>query len=478
MSSDPATRVEHDSLGEMSIPAGAYYGIQTQRAIDNFHISGIGINHYPNLIRAFGMVKKACAAANKKLGYLEPEKYKGISKACDELIEGKLHEWFTIDVFQGGAGTSTNMNVNEVVANRGLELMGFHKGEYQHLHPNDDVNLSQSTNDVYPTAVRLSVILSHAELMKALDGLAYEFRQRGVEFADVIKLGRTQLQDAVPMTLGQEFEAFAINIKEDVARGDEIVKLFREINLGGTAVGTGINTEPEYSNLAIEELARISGIEMVRAANLIEASWDMGAFVLYSGMLKRIAVKLSKIANDLRLLSSGPRGGFGEISLPSMQPGSSIMPGKVNPVIPEVVNQVCFQVIGKDMAVTMAAEAGQLQLNVMEPLIVYNTLSSMQLLARAARTLAEKCVSGIQANVEQAKRHVEASVGIVTALNPYIGYEKSAWLAKEALKTGRTVRELCIEKEWLTEHQLDDILDVAKLTAPRRRGRKIVAPSQ
>lgn len=477
MSSDTATRLEHDSLGEMAIPAAAYYGIQTQRALDNFHISGIGINHYPNLIRAFGMVKRACASANKKLGYLEAEKYKGIAQACDELIAGKLHEWFTIDVFQGGAGTSTNMNVNEVIANRGLELLGFHKGEYQHLHPNDDVNLSQSTNDVYPTAVRLGVILSHADLMKALDGLAYEFRQRGVEFADIIKLGRTQLQDAVPMTLGQEFEAFAINIKEDVARGDEIVKLFREINLGGTAVGTGINTEPEYSNLAIEELTRICGVEMVRAANLIEASWDMGAFVLYSGMLKRIAVKLSKIANDLRLLSSGPRGGLNEISLPPMQPGSSIMPGKVNPVIPEVVNQVCFQVIGNDMAVTMAAEAGQLQLNVMEPVIVYNVLTSMQLLARAARTLAEKCVSGIQANVEQAKRHVEASVGIVTALNPYIGYEKSAWLAKEALKSGRTVRELCIEKAWLTETQLDDILDVAKLTAPRRRGRKIVAPT-
>ncbi|WP_349254791.1 aspartate ammonia-lyase [Ferrovibrio sp.] len=477
MSSDSATRLEHDSLGEMAIPASAYYGIQTQRALENFHISGIGINLYPNLIRAFGMVKKACATANHKLGYLEPEKYKGIAKACDELIEGKLHEWFTIDVFQGGAGTSTNMNVNEVIANRGLELMGYHKGEYSHLHPNDDVNLSQSTNDVYPTAVRLAVILSHAELMKALDDLAYEFRQRGVEFADIIKLGRTQLQDAVPMTLGQEFEAFAINIKEDVARGDEIVKLFREVNLGGTAVGTGINTEPEYSNLAIDELARISGVEMVRAANLIEASWDMGAFVLYSGMLKRIAVKLSKIANDLRLLSSGPRGGLNEISLPPMQPGSSIMPGKVNPVIPEVVNQVCFQVIGKDMAVTMAAEAGQLQLNVMEPLIVYNVLSSMQLLARASRTLAEKCVAGIQANTEQARRHVEASVGIVTVLNPYIGYEKSAALAKEALKTGRTVRELVIEKGWLTEAQVDDLLDVSKVTAPRRRGRKIVAPT-
>ena len=284
MSSDTTTRLEHDSLGEMAIPANAYYGIQTKRALDNFHISGVGINHYPNLIRAFGMVKKACAAANKKLGYLEPEKYKAIAKACDELIDGKLHEWFSIDVFQGGAGTSTNMNANEVIANRGLELMGYHKGEYQHLHPNDDVNLSQSTNDVYPTAVRLAVLLSHTELMRALDGLAYEFRQRGVEFADIIKLGRTQLQDAVPMTLGQEFEAFAINIKEDVARGDEIVKLFREVNLGGTAVGTGINTEPEYSNLAIEELTRISGIEMVRAANLIEASWDMGAFVLYSAM--------------------------------------------------------------------------------------------------------------------------------------------------------------------------------------------------
>ena len=464
-----ATRLEQDGLGEMAISAGTYYGIQTQRALDNFQISGISINHYPNLIRAFGMVKKACAAANMKLGYLEAKKYRVISQACDEMIAGSLHEWFTVDVFQGGAGTSTNMNVNEVISNRGLELLGFPMGKYQHLHPNDDVNLSQSTNDVYPTSVRLSILLSHPEMMRALDGLAGEFRKKGMEFADIIKLGRTQLQDAVPITLGQEFDAFAVNIQEDISRGDEIVGLFREVNLGGTAVGTGINTAPEYSDLAIEELCRTSGLEMLRAANLIEASWDTGAFVLYSGMLKRIAVKLSKIANDLRLLSSGPRGGLNEIALPPMQPGSSIMPGKVNPVIPEVVNQVCFQVIGNDLAITMAAEAGQLQLNVMEPLIVYNVLSSMQLLMRAANALAGKCVSGIQANAEQAMRHMEASVGIVTALNPYIGYENSAWLAKEALRSGHTVRELCIEKQWLTQAQLDDILDVARLTAPRRK---------
>ena len=467
-----ATRIEHDSLGDKAIPADAYYGIQTRRALENFRISGIGLNHYPNLIRAFGMVKKACALANAKLGYLPQAKCDAITAACDELIAGKLHDWFTIDVFQGGAGTSTNMNANEVIANRALEIMGHGKGDYAHLHPNDDVNLSQSTNDAYPTAVRLATLLSHAELTRALENLAYEFRQRGVEFADIVKLGRTQLQDAVPMTLGQEFEAFAINIKEDVARGEEMVRLFREVNLGGTAVGTGINTDPEYSSLAIEELARVSGIEMVRAANLIEASWDMGAFVLYSGMLKRVAVKLSKIANDLRLLSSGPRGGLNEINLPPMQPGSSIMPGKVNPVIPEVVNQVCFQVIGNDMTVTMAAEAGQLQLNVMEPVIVHNTMSSLQLLVRAANTLTTLCVRGITANRDDCRKHVEASIGIVTALNPYIGYERAAQLAKEALKSGKTVRELTLEKGWVEADKLDDILDLAAMTQPRKRGRR------
>ncbi|MBP6818869.1 MAG: aspartate ammonia-lyase [Ferrovibrio sp.] len=463
------TRLEHDSLGEMAIPAAAYYGIQTRRAIDNFRISGIGLNHYPNLIRAFGMVKKAAAAANTKLGYLPPEKNAAIAAACDELIGGRLHEWFTIDVFQGGAGTSTNMNVNEVVANRGLELMGHQRGDYAHLHPNDDVNLSQSTNDAYPTAVRLATLLSHAELSDALQALAGEFRKRGEDFSAIVKLGRTQLQDAVPMTLGQEFEAFAINIEEDVARGNETVRLFHEVNLGGTAVGTGINTDPDYSALAIGELARVSGLPMVRAANLIEASWDMGAFVLYSGMLKRVAVKLSKIANDLRLLSSGPRGGLNEINLPPMQPGSSIMPGKVNPVIPEVVNQVCFQVIGNDMAVTMAAEAGQLQLNVMEPLIVHNVMHSLQLLVRAARTLTELCVAGITANEDYCRRHVEASIGLVTALNPYIGYERAAALAKEALKTGRTVRDLVLEKGWVDAAQIDTILDLAGMTQPRKR---------
>lgn len=467
-----STRLEHDSLGDKKIAAEAYFGIQTQRALENFRISGIGINHYPNLIRAFGMVKKACALANAKLGYLEKNKCDAIVAACDELIAGKLREWFTIDVFQGGAGTSTNMNVNEVVANRGLEIMGHAKGEYQHLHPNDDVNLSQSTNDAYPTAVRLATLLSHAELSRTLEDLAYQFRQRATEFADIVKLGRTQLQDAVPMTLGQEFDAFAINIREDVARGEEIVRLFREVNLGGTAVGTGINTDPDYANLAIDELSRVSGIEMIRAANLFEASWDMGAFVLYSGMLKRVAVKLSKIANDLRLLSSGPRGGLNEISLPPMQPGSSIMPGKVNPVIPEVVNQVCFQVIGNDMTITMAAEAGQLQLNVMEPVIVHNAMSSVQLLVRAASSLNELCVKGITANPAECRRHVEASIGIVTALNPYIGYEKAAQLAKEAMQSGKTIRDLTLEKGWVEAGRLDEILDLAAMTTPRKRGGK------
>ena len=385
--SNHETRREHDSLGEREIPAGAYYGAQTSRAVENFPISGIPLSSFPEFINALAIVKKACALANHDLNNLEEAKKSAIVEACDEILAGKLHDQFPVDMIQGGAGTSTNMNTNEVVANVALEVMGKAKGDYAALHPNDDVNMSQSTNDAYPTALRLAVIFAAEPLIAALDELAYAFKAKAVEFSDVLKIGRTQLQDAVPMTLGQEFDAFFVTIKEDVSRIREVAALFREVNLGATAIGTGITADPRYAALAIEELARISKQPLVPASNLIEATSDMGAFVLFSGVLKRVAVKLSKICNDLRLLSSGPRAGFGEIRLPAVQAGSSIMPGKVNPVIPEVVNQVAFIVIGHDLTVTMCAEGGQLQLNAFEPTIGYCLLASLRQLSAAITTL-------------------------------------------------------------------------------------------
>src|SRR5512139_195674 len=370
-------------------------------------------------------------------------------------------------MIQGGAGTSTNMNANEVIANRALEILGHARGEYQFIHPNEHVNMSQSTNDVYPTAIRLAIILGHDQLTNALSELAYELKQKSVELSDVIKMGRTQLQDAVPMTLGQEFEAFRVTVKEDIQRIHNAVDLFKEINLGATAIGTGITAKPEYSSLAIEELARISGVELVPAANLVEATSDMGAFVLFSGVLKRVAVKISKICNDLRLLSSGPRTGFNEINLPPMAPGSSIMPGKVNPVIPEVVNQVAFEVIGNDLTITMAAEAGQLQLNVMEPIIAFNVFNSLEMLTAAVTTLSRRCVTGITANREHCRDMVERSIGIVTAVVPVLGYERAGEVAKEALETGRSVREIILARGYLSKSQLDDILSPENMTRPR-----------
>ncbi|HRQ35195.1 MAG TPA: aspartate ammonia-lyase, partial [Chiayiivirga sp.] len=377
--SPQTVRLEHDLLGDLAVPADAYYGVQTARALDNFRITDIPLAHFPNFIRALAMVKKAAARANRQLGQLPAPLEEAIAAACDEVIAGRWHEHFVVDMIQGGAGTSTNMNANEVIANRALELLGFAKGEYDQLHPNNHVNLSQSTNDVYPTAVRLGILLSYGELTNAMEALTAALRAKGAEFANVIKMGRTQLQDAVPMTLGQEFLGFATTVSEDVERIRELVRLFREVNLGATAIGTGINTDPDYAKLVVEELSAISGEKMVLAADLVEATSDTGAFVTFSGVLKRCAVKISKVCNDLRLLSSGPRTGFGEINLPPMQPGSSIMPGKVNPVIPEVVNQVAYQVIGNDLTVTFAAEAGQLQLNAFEPVITFNILQSMRI---------------------------------------------------------------------------------------------------
>jgi aspartate ammonia-lyase len=458
----PTFRIEHDSLGEIGVPAEAYWGAQTARAVINFPISGIPISHHTQLIRALAMVKQAAALANHALGALSRERCDAIVAAAQEIINGQWHDQFPVDVFQGGAGTSTNMNINEVISHRGLELMGHARAA---LHPNDHVNLSQSTNDTYPTSVRVSVLLSIAPLCDALDRLAASFERKAEATKLIVKLGRTQLQDAVPMTVGQELGAYAATIREDIQRLDEASRLLCEVNLGGTAIGTRINADPAYGKLAIAELARISGFPLVQSANLVEASWDMGGFVMFSGVLKRIASKLSKIANDIRLLSSGPRGGIGEYAIPAMQPGSSIMPGKVNPVIPEVLNIVCFQVIGNDLAVTMAAEGGQLQLNAFEPLIAHNILSSMALLKNAIGTFTERCIDGLEARPEQCARHIEAGVSTVTALVPLLGYERAAALAKQALAEGRTVRELALLTGMLTEAQLDEVLQPARLAA-------------
>jgi len=461
-------RIEHDSLGDVAVPQAAYYGAQTARAIANFPISGTPISHYPFLIRAFGYVKKAAATANFELGDLGADKYRVILAACDELIEGRWLSEFPIDVFQGGAGTSVNMNTNEVVANRALELLGHDRGRYDLIHPNNDVNMSQSTNDVYPTALRLAVLLSYGSLSDALKGLASEMESKGREFNTVVKLGRTQMQDAVPMTLGQEFQAFGVTLREDVERFDELVRFFREVNLGGTAIGTGINARPEYRARAVASLGAVTGIDFKTAPNLVEACWDTGAFVLFSGMLKRTATKLSKICNDLRLLSSGPRGGLNEITLPAMQPGSSIMPGKINPVIPEVVNQVAFQVIGADLTITLAAEAGQLQLNAMEPVIAHNLLGSLNLLTNATIVLRRECITGITANVQKCRDHLEQSAAAATALCPVIGYERATAIAKAVLQSGRSIREVLAEEPNLPPG-LIDIIELGALpssTAP------------
>ena len=452
-------RIESDLLGDLQVPAEAYYGVQTQRAIDNFYITGSKMSDFPEFVRAVACVKLAAAQTNNELGLLSKELLSPIETACKELIDGKLHCQFPVDMIQGGAGTSVNMNANEVIANRVLELLGHKKGEYQYCSPNDHINCSQSTNDAYPTTIKLAVIKMNETLVKHLSQLIDAFRQKGKEFAEVIKMGRTQLQDAVPMTLGQEFEAFAATLEEEISRLNNLSKLFLEINMGGTAIGTGLNAPAGYPKLCAEKLAKITGEDFVPASNLVEATPDTGSYVMYSSALKRMAVKLSKICNDLRLLSSGPRAGLNEINLPPMQPGSSIMPGKVNPVIPEVVNQVCFKVIGNDLTVTFAAEAGQLQLNVMEPVICQAIMESIVFLERALDTLREKCIVGITANKEVCLNMVKNSIGIVTALNPYIGYKNSTKIAKEALQTGKSVYDLVLEHQLLSKDKLDQILD-------------------
>jgi aspartate ammonia-lyase len=448
------------------VPAAAYYGVHTLRALENFPITGTPISIYPDLVMALACVKQAAAIANSELGLLDEQRAHAIRLACEEVREGKLFDEFVVDVIQGGAGTSSNMNANEVICNRALELLGHAKGEYQHLHPLDHVNLSQSTNDVYPTAVKLALQFGIQRLLQDMGLLKRAFAAKASEFSEVLKVGRTQLQDAVPMTLGQEFSTYAVMLGEDEQRLAEAASLIREINLGATAIGTGINAHPDYARLVTTRLTELSNVPFIVSPNLIEATQDAGAFVQLSGVLKRIAVKLSKICNDLRLLSSGPRAGIGEISLPAVQAGSSIMPGKVNPVIPEVVNQIAFEVIGNDITVTMAAEAGQLQLNAFEPIIAHSLFKSIQHLGAGCRTLAERCVKNITANRERAARLLDESTALVTALTPFIGYARSTEIAQEVLRTGAKAYDLVLKKGLMSRAQLDEILQPESLTKP------------
>lgn len=461
-----ATRKEHDFIGELEIDDSVYYGVQTFRAVENFNISHDRLGNFPRFVRNLARVKKAAALANFELGLLDKSIKDAIVSACDKIIEGGYYDQFVVDMFQGGAGTSTNMNANEVIANIGLEILGHKKGEYQYLHPNDHVNLSQSTNDAYPTALRMALHDYLSDLAKAMEHLKKAYERKAKEFENVLKMGRTQLQDAVPMTLGREFQTFAVMMGEDIQRVLEVRKLVLEINMGGTAIGTGINSHPDYPKVVEKKLREVSGHDYIVAGDLIEATQDTGAYVQISGVLKRVSAKLSKVCNDLRLLSSGPKCGLNEINLPKMQPGSSIMPGKVNPVIPEVVNQVCYFVIGSDVTITFATEGGQLQLNVFEPVIAYSLFNSIVMLEKAMKTLADKCIDGITANEQICSDFVYNSIGIVTALNPYIGYENSASIAKEALNTGKRVYDLALERGLLSKEELDNILTPQNMLNP------------
>jgi len=461
------TRIEHDLIGDRAVPDEAYYGVHTLRALENFPISDTPISIYPELIGALACIKQAAAMANNELGLLDDERTRFIVSACEEVRQGRLHDQFVVDVIQGGAGTSTNMNANEVICNRALELMGRARGDYAALHPIDHVNMSQSTNDVYPTALKLAAWFGIAGLVEAMETLRGAFADKAHEFVDVLKMGRTQLQDAVPMTLGQEFTTYATMLGEDQKRLHEAADLIREINLGATAIGTGITAHPDYAALVCRRLSEISGVQLITAPDLIEATQDCGGFVQLSGVLKRVAVKLSKTCSDLRLLSSGPRAGLNEIDLPAMQAGSSIMPGKVNPVIPEVVNQIAYEVIGNDVTITYAAEAGQLQLNAFEPIIAHSLFKSITHLRNGCLTLAERCVRGITANRERLRSMVENSIGIVTALNPYIGYANASAVAAEAHATGGSVYRIVLERGLMSREQLDRVMRPEELTRPQ-----------
>jgi aspartate ammonia-lyase len=463
MSEQAMMRSEHDSLGKLDVPADAYWGVHTGRALVNFPISGRAISIYPHFIRAFACVKQAAARANAEIGVLDPIIADAIDRACEEIKGGALLDQFVVDVMQGGAGTSTNMNVNEVVANRALELLGHRRGDYAKLHPIDDVNRSQSTNDTYPTAVKLALVFALEDLLVQHTELAAAFAMKGREFADILKIGRTQLQDAVPMTLGQEFAAFAVTLAEDSARISETIPFLSEVNLGATAIGTGINADSSYTAAVVLQLSSIVGRPLTTPSNLIEATSDTGVFMLVSGMLKRAATKLSKIASDLRLLSSGPQSGFSEIFLPARQAGSSIMPGKVNPVIPEVVNQVAFAIAGADVTITMAVDNGQLQLNAFEPVIANSLLQNIAWLTNACRTLNVNCVAGIRANAERLEAQFASSASIATALAPRIGYTRAADIARAAVKDSIDVRSVVLAAGLLTSSDLDELLNRSRL---------------
>lgn len=468
-----ATRIEEDLLGQRHVPADAYYGIHTLRAIENFNISSTTISDVPEFVRGMVMTKKAAALANKELGAIPKDVANYILEACDLILEtGKCMDQFPSDVFQGGAGTSVNMNTNEVIANVALELMGKEKGQYEFINPNDHVNKSQSTNCAYPTGFRIAVYNSVHQLMEAIEYLKGAFELKAQEFKDILKMGRTQLQDAVPMTVGQEFHAWAVTLNEEIRALDYTSKLLLEINLGATAIGTGLNAPTGYQALAVKHLAEVTGLEVVAAEDLIEATSDCGAYVMTHGALKRLAVKLSKICNDLRLLSSGPRAGLNELNLPEMQAGSSIMPAKVNPVIPEVVNQVCFKVLGNDNTVSFAAEGGQLQLNVMEPVIAQSVFESISLLHNACVNLRDKCIDGITVNKEVCENYVYNSIGIVTYLNPYIGHHEGDIVGKICAETGKSVRDVVLERGLLTEEELDDILSVENFMHPTYKAKR------
>ena len=462
------TRMEHDLLGDKEVPEEALFGVQTLRCIENFDISRALLCQYPQFIKAFGIVKMGAIMANHKLGLVSDDIKNYVVAACQELIDGKHLEHFPVDMVQGGAGTSMNMNANEVIANRALEMMGKKHGEYQFVHPNDHVNMAQSTNDAYPSAMHLGFYMTHKDVKESLERLIASFEAKELEFANIIKMGRTQLQDAVPMTLGQSFGAFKSAMKNELARLDKAAEEFLTINMGATAIGTGITAEPGYAESCTEYIRQITGWDIQLAENLIEATHDTSCMVLYSAQLKQIAIRLSKICNDLRLLASGPRTGIAEINLPPKQPGSSIMPGKVNPVIPEVVNQVCFKVIGNDLTVTLASEAAQLELNVMEPVMVQSLVESCDWMSRAFDCLRVECIDGITANPEHCRHMVEHSIGIVTALKPYIGYSNCTEIAKTALETGGSVYQLVIDRKLLTKEQLDIILDPKHMIRPTK----------
>ncbi len=461
---DPPTRTEKDLLGEKQIPADAYYGVQTARALENFQISGVAINHYPGFVEAWAIVKLAAARANTAVGAMKPEKLAAIEKACQAVLDGKYHDQFQVDWYQGGAGTSTNMNANEVLANIALELSGKKKGDYHTIEPHDDLNQSQSTNDSYPTAIKVAFLLRNDKLIEELQQLVASFRAKGKAYLEIVKMGRTEMQDAVPMTVGQEFHAFAASLEGEIQLLRDAEKYLYAVNMGATAIGTGINVPKGYAEKCAAELAKLTGKPIVPATDMVAATWDQQGFVVYSAALKSLAVKIAKISSDLILLASGPRAGLFEINLPAVQPGSSIMPGKVNPVIPELLNIIAFRVMGNDFSVTLAAQHGQLQLNAYEPLEGLAVMESQHLLFRGSNVLRKKCVDGITLNEKTLEHYMATTIGIVTALNPVIGYEKATELAAEAQKTGKGILEIIREKKILTEAQIKSLLDPVKLT--------------